>query len=276
MGSYCFNCGQHAHESARSISALFHDAWHIATHVDSRFWQTLYILLLKPGRLTKEYFAEKRARYLPPVRVYLVLSVLFFAFGLATPHKILVVGPTNAVAKLHAEAQLHADAPSKAAADEAAEAGKAPAANKKKRKSILGLSNCDEIHTSFSWLQSSMRQSCERNPEDYEDSVKRAFIANIPKMMFVFVPMMAFSFGQGLTLPNLIAHGIRLAPNYTGVASSIFGFAQLALSAVAVQIMGYVPSKGWQPALWFCAIGAVLSAICVKQLEAAEASRIHA
>ncbi len=78
MGPYCFKCGQHAHESARSISALFHDAWHIATHVDSRFWQTLYILLLKPGKLTKEYFAEKRARYLPPVRVYLVLERAVF------------------------------------------------------------------------------------------------------------------------------------------------------------------------------------------------------
>jgi DHA1 family bicyclomycin/chloramphenicol resistance-like MFS transporter len=92
----------------------------------------------------------------------------------------------------------------------------------------------------------------------------------------VFVPMMAFSFGQGLTLPNLIAHGIRLAPNYTGVASSIFGFAQLALSAVAVQIMGYVPSRGWQPALWFCAIGAVVSAVGIKQLGKSEASRSHA
>ena len=88
----------------------------------------------------------------------------------------------------------------------------------------------------------------------------------------VFVPMMTFSFGQGLALPNLIAHGIRLSPNYTGVASSIFGFAQLALSAVAVQIMGYVPSRGWQPALWFCVIGAALLMIGVWRLEASEDS----
>jgi len=88
----------------------------------------------------------------------------------------------------------------------------------------------------------------------------------------VFVPMMTFSFGQGLALPNLIAHGIRLAPNYTGVASSIFGFAQLALSAVAVQIMGYVPSRGWQPALWFCVVGAFVSFICLWRLETSEDS----
>ena len=93
--------------------------------------------------------------------------------------------------------------------------------------------------------------------------------------LYVFVPMMAFSFGQGLALPNLIAHGIRLSPNYTGVASSIFGFSQLALSAIAVQAMGYVPTPGWQPALWFCAIGAAVASVCVWRLEAREGSSIR-
>ena len=88
--------------------------------------------------------------------------------------------------------------------------------------------------------------------------------------LYVFIPMMVFSFGQGLALPNLIAHGIRLSPNYTGVASSIFGFSQLALSAVAVQVMGYVPAGTWQPALWFCAIGAIVTFIGVRRLEVRE------
>jgi len=92
----------------------------------------------------------------------------------------------------------------------------------------------------------------------------------------VFVPMMAFSFGQGLALPNIIAHGIRLAPQYTGVASSLFGFSQLGLSAVAAQAMGYVPSTGWRPALWFCVLGAVIVGIGVKRLEASEESPARA
>jgi hypothetical protein len=83
-GPYCSSCGQHAHESARSVAVLLHDAWHLATHVDARFWQTAANLLLRPGHLTQEYFADRRARYLPPVRVYLVLSVLFFGFGTLT------------------------------------------------------------------------------------------------------------------------------------------------------------------------------------------------
>jgi len=92
----------------------------------------------------------------------------------------------------------------------------------------------------------------------------------------VFVPMMAFSFGQGLALPNIIAHGIRLAPQYTGVASSLFGFSQLGLSAVMAQAMGYVPSSGWRPALWFCVLGAVIAGIGVKRLETGEESPTRA
>ena len=90
--------------------------------------------------------------------------------------------------------------------------------------------------------------------------------------LYVFVPMMAFSLGQGLALPNLIAHGIRLSPKYTGVASSLFGFSQLALAGIAVQIMGYVPAAGWQPALWFCAVGAAVTCVGVLRLEAGDVS----
>lgn len=180
MGPYCSNCGQHAHESARSLSALFHDAWHIVTHVDSRFWQSLYVLLFKPGKLTKEYFAERRARYLPPVRLYLVLSVLFFAFGLATPHKSSV--PPSVAAPT-------ATAPDKQISEGAAE--NPPAAKKKSRAKIFDIRDCNDVKSSIGWLQNTLRQSCLRNQEDGGASVEHAFLANIPKMMFLLVPLMA-------------------------------------------------------------------------------------
>ena len=179
MGPYCFECGQHRHESARSVSALFDDAWHTATHIDGRFWQTLYILLFKPGKLTKEYFAQRRARYLPPVRLYLVLSVLFFAFGLATPN-LRSASPNIAPAGAAASGTGLDDA-----------ADKTPAARKKSRVTVFDIANCDDIHASFAWLQNALRQSCVRNKGSHGESIQHAFVANMPKMMFVFVPMMA-------------------------------------------------------------------------------------
>lgn len=46
--------------------------------LDSRIWRSLIPLLLKPGHLTADYLQGRRARYMPPFRMYLVLSILFF------------------------------------------------------------------------------------------------------------------------------------------------------------------------------------------------------
>jgi hypothetical protein len=191
-GPYCSTCGQHAHESARSISALFHDAWHIATHVDDRFWQTLFTLLLRPGRLTKEYFAEHRARFLPPVRVYLVLSVLFFAFGAIAPQKmnrtLPTVNITDTSAGEHGSAipRLNVNVVD----DDDDEIG---TAQKKRSGSIFNVSDCEKVQTSIAWLKNPLREACLRNISTGGAAIKTAFIANIPKMMFVFVPLMALA-----------------------------------------------------------------------------------
>jgi uncharacterized protein DUF3667 len=193
-GPYCSSCGQHAHDSARSIAALFHDAWHIATHVDSRFWQTMYILLCRPGKLTKEYFAEHRARYLPPVRVYLVLSVLFFAFGLAAPSKVRVATlPDGTTAKTALRQLASEDVPGSTTQPKSSNQDSdtivlVPGA---KTKGFFGLSSCEKIEIPVGWLQQALQRSCQRNIENHGDAIKHAFIANIPKMMFVFVPLMA-------------------------------------------------------------------------------------
>ena len=184
-GPYCSNCGQHAHESARSISALSHDAWHLATHLDGRLWQTLYILLFKPGKLTQEYFVEHRARYLPPVRLYLVLSVLFFGFGLATPERTSV--PPTAAAR--GATTPHTAAPNEAAPEGAAD--KATATRNKSRSTVFDIDDCDDIKIPSAWLQNSMRQSCVRSKQDNGESIEHAFLATIPKTMFVFVPIIA-------------------------------------------------------------------------------------
>jgi hypothetical protein len=78
-GKYCSQCGQRHHEQP------IHHFWHFVseatedlTHADSRLWQTLVALLFRPGFLTREFLEGRQARYLPPVRLYLVVSVIFF------------------------------------------------------------------------------------------------------------------------------------------------------------------------------------------------------
>jgi hypothetical protein len=77
-GRYCANCGQAADVHVPSTGELIHEALEGITHSDSRLWRTLCLLWFKPGKLTQEFVAGRRAAYLPPFRLYLVLSILFF------------------------------------------------------------------------------------------------------------------------------------------------------------------------------------------------------
>jgi hypothetical protein len=47
--------------------------------LEGRLWKTLWLLLFKPGMLTLEYLRGRRIRYVEPLRLYLTLSLIFFA-----------------------------------------------------------------------------------------------------------------------------------------------------------------------------------------------------
>jgi hypothetical protein len=47
-------------------------------HWDSRIWRTLFPLLFRPGFLTAEFIAGRKARYVPAFRLYLIISFALF------------------------------------------------------------------------------------------------------------------------------------------------------------------------------------------------------
>lgn len=75
---YCADCGQPVHIH-RSLGALWHDFLHGVLHFDGKFWRTLPMLMFKPGILTREYIAGKRARYISPMAVFLLSIFMMFA-----------------------------------------------------------------------------------------------------------------------------------------------------------------------------------------------------
>jgi len=84
-GQYCGNCGQRARSRLISMWELLSDAFGDLFEIDSRIWRTLGPLLVRPGKLTYEYLQGRRARFMPPFRTYLVLSILFFLVLLFDP-----------------------------------------------------------------------------------------------------------------------------------------------------------------------------------------------
>lgn len=84
-GQYCLECGQRAGTRLISLWELTRDAFGDLFELDSRIWRTLIPLALRPGKLTEEYLRGRRARFMPPFRTYLVLSLLFFVIAFFDP-----------------------------------------------------------------------------------------------------------------------------------------------------------------------------------------------
>ena len=86
-GQYCAQCGQRGQSRLISLWELVRDAFGDLFELDSRLWKTLVPLLAKPGLLTHDYLQGRRARYMPPFRMYLVLSLLFFLVAFFNPRE---------------------------------------------------------------------------------------------------------------------------------------------------------------------------------------------
>jgi Protein of unknown function (DUF3667) len=83
-GSFCTACGQRAVPPNPTVAGIAGDAWHELTGYDGRIAATVRGLL-RPGHLTREYVAGRRARYISPVRLYLIASVVYFVTASAAP-----------------------------------------------------------------------------------------------------------------------------------------------------------------------------------------------
>lgn len=78
---FCAECGQPTHVH-RKLSHLGEELLHGVMHFDGRIWRTLPLLLVNPGRLTREWIQGKRTRYVSPLAAFLfTVFLMFFAFS---------------------------------------------------------------------------------------------------------------------------------------------------------------------------------------------------
>jgi len=79
-GAYCHRCGQSTRGVDLTMGEVAHDFLGSLVSFDSRIWRTLYLLLFLPGELTTRYLGGQRARFVPPGRLYVFVSLLYFVF----------------------------------------------------------------------------------------------------------------------------------------------------------------------------------------------------
>ena len=167
LGRFCANCSQAADVHVPTTRELLHELLEGITHSDSRLWRTLTTLWFKPGKLTQEFVAGRRVAYLPPFRLYLVLSIMFFLL-MSFVHINNVVNFDDALK------------PASPAAD-----ASAPAAQP--------IKNCADIdlpgHPAWS---ARIKHACEATVRDNGQSWVHLVLGTLPKAMFIFLPLIAF------------------------------------------------------------------------------------
>ena len=77
-GLFCVACGQKQDDLRRNLFLLARQFFEDTFAFDSRMWRTLGLLALAPGAVPSEYAHGKRSKHTPPIRLFLVVSFLFF------------------------------------------------------------------------------------------------------------------------------------------------------------------------------------------------------
>ena len=75
---YCWRCGQETRLHEPTFLEFVHEFIGHYVAVEGSLWRTLKALVASPGKLTAEYFAGRRRRYVLPLRIYLSASFVFF------------------------------------------------------------------------------------------------------------------------------------------------------------------------------------------------------
>jgi hypothetical protein len=188
-GPYCSACGQRALHHILSLREFLAEALEVFTHADSRFWGTFLPLMARPGYLTQQFVAGRRARFLPPFRLYIVLSVLF----------VLVVSLTASFGtpQVNSTPEARARAAAEVRAGLQAQLQRATALGDKLAATGHGWADldCSSAHVNGvnvpAWLSERGMHACERIREDHGRELGHSLLHNLGRAMLVLLPLLA-------------------------------------------------------------------------------------
>ncbi|AMJ67365.1 DUF3667 domain-containing protein [Hymenobacter sp. PAMC 26628] len=75
---FCPRCGQQNHAVEISFGHVAEEFLEGIFHFDGKVFRTAGLLLFRPGELTRRFLAGQRVPYVPPIRLYVFISFVFF------------------------------------------------------------------------------------------------------------------------------------------------------------------------------------------------------
>lgn len=174
--NYCGECGQETALKPPTVGEFLQQFGGSYMAMEGALWRTLLLLLLRPGRLTREYLAGRKRRYVLPLRLYLTIS-------LAT---LLAFQWTGALRPPPDKQVFRFDSPSEAnnAMLNIGEQVKAGMQNGKFVCQGLPTGWCDRLRERFTLDAPAMERELRRVPE--------RFVSHWGSAMFALLPLYAF------------------------------------------------------------------------------------
>ena len=77
---FCPSCGQEHKEKVVTFRQFILDFLGDYFTFDSLIIRSVHPLIFRPGFLTNEFLAGRRVRYIPPLRMFIFISIVFFLF----------------------------------------------------------------------------------------------------------------------------------------------------------------------------------------------------
>src|SRR3954464_8246204 len=181
-GPFCSECGQRDIPPYPSTKELAVDAISEFSGWDGRLASTMRALVRQPGLLTLEFLEGRRVRYISPLRLYLTASVIYFLLAAAAPSVPLGEGVslTSGLQVNTTRSTTKASRPQRVA----------DAARESLDQRELTQQQKDSALADIARAPSVMRPFLRRAVED-PAGFKRGILENMPRMLFVLLPVFA-------------------------------------------------------------------------------------
>ncbi len=230
-GRFCSSCGQREEPRVPTFMSLLREATNALFGLESKLWQSVYYLLLKPGYLTVAYLSGKRQKYTTPFRLFLLFSIVTFAY-------LSFLG-SQSLSSISVENISQMEKGLKEIKKEQSEEGENKEAerdgiNINLTGGLLSKERENEVEKVFI---SSITRALSDLKEGKTDNLVKNFIQPLPKALLLFLPFIAFAckiiyFGRG---KYYVEHLVYLLHNHA------FLYAIILLTLLSFQLSKLYP-----------------------------------
>lgn len=220
-GPFCAACGQRDIPPYPSTRELVVDAFWELSGWDGRFASTVRALVRHPGMLTREFLEGRRARYLSPLRLYLLASLAYFVLAAAAPK--VRPGSSNASDGIRVTTTV------KSRPERVADAASGSLTGEKTLSSADREAALKDVERAPSLMRPFLRKAV-GDPAGF----KRGIVETMPRMLFALLPIFA-------AIVALFYRG-RKYPEHLYFAIHLHAFIFLSLAVAGLAKFTHVPA----------------------------------